>query len=157
MPYCRPDGLMRKKNKLFDYTHLTDDQLIKRGAHAERNNICRAYNPLIYRQARLWTYGWNTQHGECVGCWKCHYVGTLQMPPTHFQYLKICAQTEKELNAMTYEDLILAHVAAARAKESVLRKEAQEKRIAQRVDIVADEVNDFKQLRYKRMLDEKDN
>jgi hypothetical protein len=157
MPFTRPDGLMRKTNKFFDYTHLTDEQLINQGARAERKGIHRAYNPLIHRQARLWTYGWNKQHGECVGCCGCHYVGTLQMPASHFKYLKICAQAEKESNTMTYEDLILAHV-AARAKESALKKEAQEKRNATKFyDIVADVVYDFKQLKYKRMPDEKDN
>tara|TARA_R110000824_G_scaffold167181_3_gene343961 strand:- start:1054 stop:1479 length:426 start_codon:yes stop_codon:yes gene_type:complete len=128
-PYDQP-----KINKwLTDYACLTDNQLIKRGAQAAKKGAQRAVNPLTERQARLWTYGWNKQHGECKGCEQCHNVGTLRMPGSYFAWIKIWPKLEKlfendilELKTMTFEDLILeanareeaVKMAAAKAKEA---------------------------------------
>jgi ferredoxin len=129
----------KRKFKLTDYTCLTDEELIKCGARAEKSDTQRAANPFTRRQARLWTYGWNKQHRECTGCGRCHNVGTLQMPSSYLVYLRACQQYEKELgtaffkepNAMTFEDLILeanAREAAAKAKAEAIEREIKKEK-----------------------------
>jgi hypothetical protein len=105
--------------KIFDYASLPDKELIAYGAQAEKKGITRIGNPLIYRQARLWTYGWNKQHGECKGCHKCHDIGTLKMPADYVNYLRVCQKLEQKSNTMTYEDLVLEANAQEAYKEKL--------------------------------------
>ena len=71
--------LWKRKKIAQDYTHFTDDQLIKCGIQAEKRGAQRVANPFTQRQARLWTYGWNKAHGVCQGCALCG-AGTARMP-----------------------------------------------------------------------------